>query len=452
MHNLKITIFYTSVILILLTLVTSLSFINQDLYSLDAVRATRIGLIYVSFVIFVITLVSLRLIEFRKINPNNIILWFIIIYFGLGIFPFSSYRENIINSLWLMLLSISVFVLIMGQYFGKLIARKSSDSYFFQSKENLRKTVFTVFFILSLSFTFIIIYNYGFLLFNPSARFLVPASWSYIAELLVPLTITIFALFFAKGKSDFALYLLFVVSFLLLFSLGYRNQPMLLIIGTLMVIFFKKQRLLKKKISINNSLILSVGLTIILFLFSILFISRQESSSELLNWNDFVEHYEVNNYQVTMPLFPLHLSAREAMGVTTVALDRQNEIDDLLEKKPFFFADLYTLLPGEQLTSGNILGMVVNRNPNVSLTPGLIGGLYLTGKIYGVCIGFFVIGFLISYFWNIYRIQGVKKYLALSIITLIYSIELINRGIFKPMYIVVLILPYLLISIRKEKS
>lgn len=445
----QITVFITLLLTVLIVIFSTE--LNDILLTGSKLKATVIGLLYMSVIYFVLISLYLKVVSFFGLSPTLIIISFIVIFYSSGLFPLSLYRSYIETNFWIGLLSVAVLCILIGNFIGKFLGNKGEIS---EIKNNkvliINKNVVVIFSLLSLLATGYITLRYGLLIINPSNRFLVPASIQYIVEFIIPVTISVFAYYYDPNKKNIKVILYAIMSILMLFSLGYRNQPMLVIIGCILVFVFKKFNG-KTVFEWNKIIKLSLGGMVLLVVFSLLFILRQESSTELLDWSSFVNFYQVNYYQLSMPIFPFHLSSREAMGVTTIALERIGQINSLLNNSSFFFQDLKTLLPGAQLTAGNILGRVVNLRDSVSLTPGLLGGLYISNGLLGLSIGFAAIGFLLSYYWHQFKRTNSHRSLALVVLALIYSLELVNRGIFKPMYIIVLVIPYFLFYRKRAK-
>ncbi|PAE09426.1 hypothetical protein CHI12_01125, partial [Terribacillus saccharophilus] len=203
---------------------------------------------------------------------------------------------------------------------------------------------------------------------------------------------------------------------------------------------------------IRINLKLSLIVSVLLVLFSLLYILRIENSDNLYDFDKMTEFYDIPSPQLTLLLLPFHLQSREAMGVSEVAIERIDEINKYIDSNMLFIQDLVTLLPGDQVSAGNVLGIVVNLNPNVSLTPGLLGGLYLSYGLIGIISGLFILGCLVQYVWKKYLLTNSPYYLTLVTITSAYIIELINRGFFKPMYLIVfLILRFCIRRVINEK-
>ncbi|PAC34379.1 hypothetical protein [Caldifermentibacillus hisashii] len=216
---------------------------------------------------------------------------------------------------------------------------------------------------------------------------------------------------------------------------------MLLLLGILLTfVFYYKNNVVKLLRKKKLTIIILLNFSVILF--SLMFINRQQNSDNLLDINRLTSYYDFAFPEFTLPIIPFHMASREAMGVTEIALERKSNIESIMPIKHLFFADLLTLLPGNQITAGNILGIVVNRNPNVSLTVGILGGLYLSYNIIGIIIFFFIIGYFMKRLTVNYFVQNNYWALVYLINLTIYLIEFTNRGLFKPMYIFTFVLIY----------
>jgi hypothetical protein len=97
-----------------------------------------------------------------------------------------------------------------------------------------------------------------------------------------------------------------------------------------------------------------------------------------------------------------------------------------------FVADLYTVLPGEQLAGGRSLGQMFGALEAGGLTPGLLGGLYVD---YGENSIFFflVLGLLLA--WCLRRACVHARFVPLYVSLLIQAAHLFHRGFLKPEYV-----------------
>lgn len=430
---------------VLLILLFPIFYLND----FSVVITSLIGLLYIAVLIFFLIFIMTYCIENVKITPLLIFTTILIGYYTLGLLPISNYRsENLNTNAWVTYILITLCGLYCGKFISSLFLKKAQKQVFVFS---VREKIFKLAMFLIIFTSIFINLKFNFPIINPNSRFLVPATLQYIIEFSIPILICYIAVNIkdtGKIKQIISAYLLGIF---LLISIGYRNQIIIFTISTLVIYFgsYLNTRLKGNKIfKLSTRIGVSVFLTCCLVLFSILFIIRQENSIELLSWNDFVYRYKVVAYEYVLPIFPIHLSAREAIGVTNIALERREQMTALLEGTPYFFKDLLTLLPGEQLTSGQITGRAVNLSDNTSLTVGIMGGFILSGGIWSLFAGFTIISFLLSYFWGAYVKSKNIQHLIITSLLLSYSLELMNRGIFKPMYILVFILP--IIFLKKE--
>lgn len=433
------------IFLVLLALLSPILYLNN----FSTVASSLIGLFYLAVLVFFLIFLMTYFVERIKITPVLIFTIILIGYYTLGLLPVSDYRnENLNSNTWITYIMVTLCGIFFGHIISTVFLKKSHKKIVTFS---IRKKLFK----LSMLFIFIssvfINLRYDFPIINPNSRFLVPATLQYVIEFSIPILVCYIAVTINNKKKNKQVIGAFLIGIILLASIGYRNQIIIFTISNLLIYFsLHLSTLLKGKrlFKLSTRIGVSFFLTSCLVLFSILFIARQENSVELLSWNDFVYRYNVFAYQYILPIFPIHLSAREAIGVTNIALERKEQIISLLEGTPYFFKDLLTLLPGEQLTSGQITGRAVNLSDNTSLTVGIMGGFILSGGIWILFIGFTIISFLLSYFWGSYVKSKNIQQLIITSLLLSYSLELMNRGIFKPMYILVLILP--LIFLKKE--
>lgn len=428
--------------------------INELLLGNDSVIASFIGIAYFAIVVaIVLFFLSLNL-EKMTFHPLMIYILVLSFFYLLGFLNFSTYRSTLNNIDWIVLIIISLTFLCIGYLIAILSSELVMRSKVFD-KSDLKfnyKLYYSLMGLMSILAIFLN-FRYGFPIFNPSNRFNVPAMYQYLVEFTVPATLCFLSYeIFVKNKILKGTYSLFW-SILISASLGYRNQILILLLGYVLLLsyLFIKSEVENKYSTIKRALTVSILVSALFVFMGVGFINRQENSKELVNWHDFISYFEVQNYEYITPLMPIHLSAREAMGVTEVAFDRNESLTYLLQNNSLFFMDLVTLLPGQQPSAGSVLGKIVNLSDTTSLTIGIIGGLYVSGGIFFLVLGMAIIGFLNSFFWNLFKKTNNVTMFSLSIITLTYSLELLNRGLFKPMYIIVMIFPLLLFVNPKKK-
>lgn len=414
--------------------------LDKQMFQYGVVSYTVLQTTYISFVLFSITLLMSTMILKQIANPSLILIIFVMFYYSIGMLNLSEYRGSLDLNLWTKLVLIAILSSLMG------IVGANSKWITFKNKEyELNKPLVYAVCIIGFSACIYVFLKNGILLFNPDNRFGVSGVIQYLIEFLIPVTVLIVN----KSISESNHKVVFIVSsivLLALFSLGYRNQPLILIISiVLSYTTYYREKIKRTSLFIKSMFSLTV--TLILFCFSLLYLVRQESSENLFSYEKMVDYYHIKLQYYTLYLVPFHMQAREAMGVTTVALQRQSEISSIADIN-LFFQDILTILPNFSMTGGNVLGIVVNMNENVSLTPGLIGGLYLSFGYFGVLLGFFLLFLILSLLARKLKYNNFY-YNTQVILCLVYSIELINRGLFKPMYVIIPVLLMLLVKKRR---
>lgn len=384
-------------------------------------------------------------------KPANLYVIFFALYYMMGVIGFSTYRGYVDSYYWFYIVIVSLLCFWLGgrlsEYFFS--RRNHGQGHSGGAREVNGFFVGIIVFISFLSALFITI-KHGVLFFNPEARFAVPAKLSYLVEFSLPVTLTVFCYGITRSGFTVNKMLLPAVVFLMLLSLGYRNQPVLLAMGVLVATFYCK----KSEVSFNRfKNIFGLAVFLGLLFLGLSYLVRIENSvGRTLNWDYTIRYFDVVLPEFTLPFMPLHMAAREGMGVTTIALERIEDISSYVDRFWFFFLDFTTMLPDFSLTSGRVLGSIVNLNETSSLTPSLIGGLLISYSVAGVVVFFLLAGFLINYLWIKYKASHNPKYLSMFTVCLIYLFELTNRGIFKPMYIFAIIIVYFATASFKSKK
>lgn len=423
--------FLASSLTIILTVTTIM--LNNIIVSGMKLNATLVALIYLTFFCFIVCIIfSNALINLLR-NPLKIYISFLVLFYMIGLLPLSSYRDYVTTNLWVFLVIFSV----LSISFGYLIGKKYSK---FNKRNSGRSRTKLIYFFLAISYGagIAIVFEHGFLFSNQSQRFGVSATLQYLVEMSIPLVAVLLPRL-TKEKKYLLASTVFLFTLILLGSLGYRNQPILLILIVLIIYSIKYTQSFKIT-TFKFKAIISGIISCMLAAFSLLFIYRNETSEKLLGIDSLSEYYKIDSIEWVISIIPIHMQAREAMGVSESAIERINIINNLTDGLSLFTLDLYTLFPNFSLTGGNVLGTVVNLNDNVSLTPGLLGGLYMSYGIIGLCIFFLLIGIMNSYFWYSYINTKNINYLIYCVLGSAYLFELTNRGLFKPFYILVFII------------
>ncbi|MDR6094765.1 hypothetical protein [Stenotrophomonas sp. SORGH_AS_0321] len=414
---------------------------NQDLASLVG---SAVGLLPVFFAAYFFYPSVTRLAK----KPDLSFILILTVYYGFGIFPLTTYRGYIDELMWMSVLACAIASFLLGRSISGAVSYKKDKDVTVQ----LRSSFASLIILISALCAGWIIANHGLVLFNPEARFGISAKISYLVELAIPAVIAKFCYELSvHGRFRWKMATLPAMTFLILLSLGYRNQPILLVLGLLLptlIAIPAGSRLLQYRTPF------ALLVPVVMFLFGISYLVRTNNSTgRTLDWEAMIREYSVVLPEFTLPYVPLHLASREGMGVAEASIERLDSLTDYVQRSWFFFSDFLTMLPGYSMTSGRVLGVVVNGREDSSLTPSILGGLMIGYGMWGVIVFFLITGAIFSYLVRRHAASHDPRTLAALSVFFIYMLELMNRGIFKPMYIIAMTLTFFLFKQkRKAKS
>lgn len=400
---------------------------QQDLASIIGSVVGLIPLFFLAFITYPLIMKAAR-------RPDLAFLAILVVYYSFGIFPLTTYRGYIDQYMWSMVLALAIASYLSGRWLASRFPVRTQASADFGMRSWLATCTLAV----SLGCALWIVATHGLVIFNPEARFGISAKLSYLVELSIPVVISKYCYdLWAAGSFRSRLLALPTLTLIMLLSLGYRNQPILLVIGLVMATFMSMADLGKLK---KYRLAFSVLLPSAMFAFGASYLIRTNNSvGRTLDWKTTIREFDVLLPEFTLPYVPLHLAAREGMGVAESSLQRIDDISGYVQRSWFFFSDFLTLLPGYSTTSGRVLGMVVNGREDSSLTPSILGGLMIGYGYVGVIVFFLLSSFVLGRLVIRYNVHRDPRTLSLLTIFFIYMLELMNRGIFKPMYLIVLL-------------
>ncbi|WP_162125023.1 hypothetical protein [Pseudoxanthomonas taiwanensis] len=412
---------------------------NQTLISLIGSLIALVPIFLLAYILYP-TIVRVA----RK--PHIAYIAILSLYYISGLLPITTYRGYIDIQQWVIVLITAIVSFCAGSLGGNRLGTNGGAS-----THSYRKWFGTLVLVASSLSALYIVASFGLVFFNPEARFNIPAKLSYVVEFSIPVVISNFAYQITQRKrlapSMFALP---ICTLAMLFTLGYRNQPILLVMGILFALFMSTRETARFA---RYRLGFALMLPVFLFLFGYSYLVRTNNSvGRTLSWEETIREFQVVLPEFSLPYIPLHLAAREGMGVAEASLERADEISEHVSKPLFFFSDFLTLLPGYSLTSGRVLGMVVNGREDSSLTPSILGGLYISYGKTGVAIFFAIAGLIMARLAKAYSLHRDPRILAILSIFFVYMLELMNRGIFKPMYVFVLIIAALLFKRSPSKN
>lgn len=403
-----------------------------------------VGVFLTSFLLWFVVWVSFSK-SVRIFNkPHWVYLFVFFTYYGSGILPMSTYRGYIDNAFWCVVLFIAVLSFFVGVLVGGFFVR--SRKLIPLEGRSYDVCFEKVFILLAFSCVVYINLKHGVVFLNPEERFNISAKISYMVEFIIPVVICIVG---SVSYTNKAKVLIFSLSVCGLLSLGYRNQPLLVVLGVCFIYLIKMDF---SKVLKYRSLAASVVSLLYFFLGFSFLIRTNNSIGRTLNWAASIKEFDIQIPFVALGIMPLHQAAREGLGVAQIALERIDGVLESVSRGGFFWLDFTTMLPTFSLTSGRVLGEVVNLNETSSLTPSSLGGLMISYSYFGVIFFFLVQGFILSYLYNKFRYTNDERYIPILVVFLIYMLEFINRGIFKPMYVFAVIIACIVSGIWKGAS
>lgn len=273
-----------------------------------------------------------------------------------------------------------------------------------------------------------VLYIYGTkgpVILNQSLRFDVPTAIEYIIKSALPIAALVPII---KAKKHFLLVSIIVLPAILM---GYRGTSVLALVSYLVTLWYIngcKDRLSTTK-SNRNKTYYFLGVICFLIVFTGFYL-RRTGSSELATVDVLIDIYFDYNSPFLYLIIPFYLGFKETIGLSNKLISENitNNINDY----PLFFADLFTILPGERLAAGQTLGKIFGTVEGGGLTPGLLGGLYID---YGLYTFLFLIG--MGGGFKLVIIQAYRNLLFIPVYTLLLTqyIHLFHRGFLKPEYV-----------------
>ena len=178
----------------------------------------------------------------------------------------------------------------------------------------------------------------------------------------------------------------------------------------------------------------------------------RQSNFSMLSTSRALSAYRFNSDMLEF-LAPIHFAFRETIAIAqylwTAAVPDPST--------SYVFADFATLLPGKQLSGGQLIGNLVGRFQQGGLTPGLIGDLIFEYGGYAYLI-FAILGALTGRLASVARRQPFGVYGAVYAMYSVYILHWFHRGILKPAYVfvtlemfLVFVLPPILLAMTGTK-
>jgi hypothetical protein len=418
--------------LILLFIFLSLLFIGNILDSYN--------LIYSSTMSILVLILTIRN------NASQILAFIYLLYFGLSTLNISTYRGTITSETITLYSLLILFSFIPFVIFKQL---KNSDNY---CSLNITKGFINVtkVHLLIVYFTLIYIISiYGNVLINQAARFHITPSTSYIVKsaLIIPLFYPFYQI---KNRKTFILY--FLLPILPTIFIGGRGNIIVILGAYLMINFWKNinnpqyVNNINDKIKIKKTLI-NFGISGSILIFGLYFL-RRIFNRDLINVEMILKLYKFpSDSWLYILILPLYTAFRETIGISNVIIE--NNFSNTYSEMPLFFSELFTIMPGNHVAPGQVLGKeVIGSTLDGGLTPGLLGGLYIDFGWYSI-FGSFILLFIICIYYVKSRINNYS--LMIFALCFVQYIHLFHRGFLKIEYFtyIILLLVYFIFTKKK---
>lgn len=391
------------------------------------------------YVMIYITTMSCLFLIFLSNNAGAKIMAFVyFLYFGLATLNISTYRGTISVE------TITLYsLLILISFIPFLIFRQVSNR---QSYTQLKIT--QLFFSVAnthLSIVYLcvllVIVLYGNVFINQEARFNISPAIGYVVKssLIIPL---FYPFFEKKNKLKFFIYV--ILPILPTIFLGGRGT-VIIILGAYLIVNFWRESSLKSTMSEKNrdmdkkkqkKTLIRFGLIGAVILFGLYYI-RRLFSKELIGVSMILKIYKFPSTSwVYVLILPLYTGFRETVGISNVIIE--NEFSNVYSSTPMFFSELLTILPGDHVAPGQVLGkQIIGSTLDGGLTPGILGGLYLDFGNMSILGGGIIMAIICFY----YRKSRINNYhLLIFALCFVQFLHLFHRGFLKLEYFTFILL------------
>lgn len=212
--------------------------------------------------------------------------------------------------------------------------------------------------------------------------------------------------------------------------IGSRGTAVIGILAYVCVLLHKSGgRLDLRTFLVKNRTYLLYGLGAV-GIISVLFYMRRGGDNGLANVDVIMYHYFDYDNLLIRAILPFYLGFKETIGFSTIIINDQ--IENTINPYPLFFADLLTVLPGENIAAGQSMSRIFGSTHDGGLTPGMLGGTYID---YGhASVGFFAVtGLLLC--WMQRSIASSPYFIIIYVQVITQAIHLFHRGFLKPEYV-----------------
>lgn len=354
-------------------------------------------------------------------NYLRIFIFYLTVYLTIGLLNISTWRGYVTVET-LSLYAWSMYALVLPIL---VLARRRIDVPFQQARQQDLVKLLIICHISIVFLAVLFVYgNIGNVLIDQHLRFRIPTAMEYVIKSALPIA---GVLPFLKLKWPVLWLLALVVPPVMI---GSRGTAVIGIVAYVIVMLHRGGgRLDLRTFLVRKRSSLLYGLSVV-GIISGLFYLRRGSHSDLAAVDVIMNHYfDYDNALIRM-ILPFYLGFKETIGLTTIIISDQVINTD--NPYPLIYADLLTLLPGENLAAGESLSRIFGSTQDGGLTPGLLGGIYID---YGlISIGVFAIMGLIL--CSMQRSIASSPYFIIIYAQVItQAIHLFHRGFLKPEYI-----------------
>ncbi|WP_394157429.1 hypothetical protein [Vibrio campbellii] len=272
---------------------------------------------------------------------------------------------------------------------------------------------------------------YGNVLLNQTIRFLIPTSLEYIIKSALPVAALIPML---KYKNKAILLILIILPAILI---GSRGTAVVSILSYLISdMYFKFGGFDVYKIVNKNKKFILYSL-LALFVIISGFYLRRGGNSDLSSVDVLMSYYFDYDNILIRVILPFHLGFKETIGLSNRVV--VESIVNNINVHSLFFADLFTILPGERLAAGQTLGRIFGTVEGGGLTPGLVGGIYIDYKMF---TPLFFLFFGVSFYFLESKLYTSPLFILVYSQIIVQFIHLFHRGFLKPEYITSVLIAY----------
>lgn len=379
-----------------------------------------------------------------KIKPLPYLRIFLIVFVIInliGIINFPFYEDQLENNELYLLVAIGFFGFIFGTLFIRILKFKISPS-----KGKLKHKLFRSFFfgINIVSFLLIIYTNYinrGIIILIGDARFTNYAYTTLIIYIAIVTTLLYFAHLLLENKKIGAKHIFFIaIQSISVLSLGYRSPLIILVVGCVLIFIIVRNDFQKryKNIFTFKKVFYFLLLIALLSAISSYRVASKYSIERFFRNIDF-------NYMKHHPYLMPYMST-----LAVFRYDQEVVKKIILKTKhhPYYgelaLSNFLTVLPGQQLGARNIVGEIIKaqKQPDGkpwSITPTLQGALFIDGGLFGVLIGFFILGAVIEYLKKLMYNKKDPFSIVIYVLFAVNSLMIIHTGYFDTTFFILLI-------------